>query len=66
MATSRPRRLPDKWDPDCLERFDRMEYDHLADFGLTPDEIVRRLGWSLQNLTRRSQRYTDEKKASTV
>ncbi|UAK38364.1 hypothetical protein K8O93_00760 [Gordonia bronchialis] len=45
--------LPRDWTPDVLDPIEREEYDHLAGFGLSPTEIVVRLGWPVDAMARR-------------
>lgn len=57
----KPRTLPESWHPDVLDPLEREEYDHLAGYGMTADEIVRRLGWSIETIGRRAHRRNTER-----
>ncbi|QPO17153.1 hypothetical protein SEA_LILBEANIE_75 [Gordonia phage Lilbeanie] len=39
--------LPKGWTPEYLDRFDRLDYDHLIGYGCTPEEALRRMGKSV-------------------
>ena len=53
MTGRRVRVLPEGWSPDVLDPLEREEYDHLAGFGLSPTEVIQRLGWSMETMAKR-------------
>lgn len=61
-AHQKPGRLPEAWTPDLLDPIEREEYDHLAGYGMTADQIAGRLGWSIEAMGRRAHRRNTEGK----
>lgn len=53
---TKPQTLPATWHPDLLDPIEREEYDHLAEYGMPAEAIMRRLGWSIEAMGRRAHR----------